>query len=418
MDCVPCCLPTAYPLYQTLMPKVTKRLVEGTKPAARDILKWDSELRGFGVRVKPSGIRSYLVQYRNHHGRSRRLTIGRHGRLTAEEARAEARKLLADVARGCDPAEDRKALRTALTMSEFAERYMTEYAEGKKKPGTLETDRINLRCHILPALGNLPVASITKSDVVRLHQSMKDTPGAANRTIQLVSHMLNVAEKWGQRPDGSNPCRHVEKFKERKRERYLSASELLCLGEVLAEAERTRTELPGAIAAIWLLIFTGCRRSEILTLRWEHVDFEKECLRLPDSKTGARTIHLNAPALEILSVVEHQDGNPYVIVGGKPGAHLVNLRKPWQRIRKQADLEDVRLHDLRHSFASVAVGLGESLHMTGKLLGHSQAQTTQRYAHLADDPVKAATERVGAAISGMMAGKTSEVVPIKGQSRT
>jgi integrase len=229
-----------------------------------------------------------------------------------------------------------------------------------------------------------------------------------------------VAEKWGQRPDGSNPCRHVEKFKERKRERYLSASELLRLGDVLAEAERTRTELPGAIAAIRLLIFTGCRRGEILTLRWEHVDFEKECLRLPDSKTGARTIHLNAPALEILSVVEHQDGNPYVIVGGKPGAHLVNLRKPWQRIRAQAELEDVRLHDLRHSFASVAVGLGESLHMTGKLLGHSQAQTTQRYAHLADDPVKAATKRVGAAISGMMAGKTGEVVPIsdrKGSGR-
>ena len=420
MVCVPCCLPTAYPLYTILMPKITKRLVEGIKPADRDVLQWDGELRGFGVRVKPSGVRSYLVQYRNQHGRSRRLTLGTHGHLTAEEARAEARRLLADVARGCDPAEDRKALRKALTVSEFAERYMTEYAAGKKKPGTLETDRINLRCHILPALGNLPVASITKSDVVRLHQSMKDTPGAANRTIQLVSHMLNVAEKWGQRPDGSNPCRHVEKFKERKRERYLSASELLRLGEVLAEAERTRTELAGAIAAIRLLIFTGCRRGEILTLRWEHVDFEKECLRLPDSKTGARIIHLNAPALEILSVAERQDGNPYVIVGGKPGAHLVNLKKPWQRIRAQAELDDVRLHDLRHSFASVAVGLGESLHMTGKLLGHSQAQTTQRYAHLADDPVKAANERVGAAIAGMMSGKASTVIPIsdrKGSGR-
>ena len=400
-----------------LMPKITKRSVESIPITDRDVLRWDTELRGFGVRVKPSGIRSYLVQYRNQHGRSRRLTIGTHGRLTAEEARAEARKLLADGARGCDPAEDRKALRTALTMVEFSERYMTEYAEGKKKPGTLETDRSNLRCHILPALGNLPVASVTKSDVIRLHQSMKDKPGAANRTIQLVSHMLNVAEKWGQRPDGSNPCRHVEKFKERKRERYLSATELLRLGEVLAEAERTRTELPGAIAAIRLLIFTGCRRGEILTLRWEYVNFENECLRLPDSKTGARVVHLNAPALEFLSTIERRDDNPHVIAGGKPGAHLVNLKKPWQRIRKQAGLEDVRLHDIRHSFASVAVGLGESLYMTGKLLGHSQAQTTQRYAHLADDPVKAATERVGAAIAGMMAGKSGKVVPIKGRTR-
>ncbi len=402
------------------MPKITKRLVESIQPAAHDILEWDSELRGFGVRAKPSGVRSYLIQYRNQHGRSRRLTIGTHGRLTAEEARSEARRLLADVARGRDPAADRKSLRNAPTLAEFAERYMTEYAPGKKKPGTLGTDRTNLRCHILPALGTLPVASITKTDVVRLHQSMRETPGAANRTIQLVSHMLNVAEKWGVRPDGSNPCRHVEKYKGRKRERYLSAAELARLGDVLAAAEYTKTELPGSIAAIRLLIFTGCRRGEILTLRWEHVDFENACLRLPDSKTGARIIHLNAPALEILSVAERQDGNPYVIVGGKPGAHLVNLKKPWQRIRAQAELDDVRLHDLRHSFASVAVGLGESLHMTGKLLGHSQAQTTQRYAHLADDPVEAANERVGAAIAGMMSGKASTVIPIsdrKGSGR-
>ena len=395
------------------MPKITKRLVESIQPAAHDILEWDSELRGFGVRAKPSGVRSYLIQYRNQHGRSRRLTIGTHGRLTAEEARSEARRLLADVARGGDPAADRKSLRNAPTLAEFAERYMTEYAPGKKKPGTLGTDRTNLRCHILPVLGTLPVASITKTDVVRLHQSMRETPGAANRTIQLVSHMLNVAEKWGVRPDGSNPCRHVEKYKGRKRERYLSAAELARLGDVLAAAEYTKTELPGSIAAIRLLIFTGCRRGEILTLRWEHVDFENACLRLPDSKTGARIIHLNAPALEILSVVERQNDNPYVIVGGKPGAHLVNLKKPWQRIRKRAEIEDVRLHDLRHSFASVAVGLGESLHMTGKLLGHSQAQTTQRYAHLADDPVKAATERIGATIAGMMGGPTGEVVRLK-----
>jgi integrase len=386
------------------MPKITKKRVDSIKPSGRDIFEWDEELRGFGVRVKPSGVRSYLIQYRNRHGRSRRFTIGAHGRLTAEEARTEARKLLSDVARGGDPVDDRKALRNAPTMAEFAEHYITNYALGKKKPSTLETDRINLRCHILPALGSLPVASITKADVVRLYQSMKDTPGAANRTIQLVSHMLNVAEKWGIRPDGSNPCRHVEKFKEKKRERYLSAAELARLGDVLVEAERTKTELPSAIAAIRLLIFTGCRRGEILTLRWQHVDIENACLRLVDSKTGARTVHLNAPALELLSVLERQDGNPFVIVGAKPGTHLVNLKKPWQRTRKKAVIEDVRLHDLRHSFASVAVGLGEGLPMIGKLLGHTQVQTTHRYAHLATDPVKAAAERVGAALAGMMKG--------------
>ncbi len=394
------------------MPKITKRRVEAIKPSDRDIFEWDDELRGFAIRVKPSGVRSYVVQYRNQHGRSRRLTIGTHGRLTAEQARAEAQQLLSLVARGGDPAEDRKAFREAPTMAEFAERYMTDYAPYKKKPGTLETDRINLRCHVLPALGSLTMAAITKTDVTHLHQSMKSTPGAANRTIQLVSHMMNVAEKWGLRPDGSNPCRHVEKFKEKKRERYLSASELASLGDVLKEAERTKTELPSAIAAIRLLIFTGCRRGEILTLRWEHVDFENACLRLPDSKTGARVIHLNAPALEILNTIARQDGNPHVIVGAKPGTHLVNLKKPWHRIREAAGIEDVRLHDLRHSFASVAVGLGEGLPIVGKLLGHTQPQTTQRYAHLAADPVRTATERIGAAISGMMQGKGAKVVDI------
>jgi len=391
------------------MPKLTKARVEAIKPQQKDALEWDEELRGFGVRVKPSGVRSYLIQYRNKHGRSRRYTIGQHGRLTTEQARQEAQQLLADVARGGDPAEEKRSLRNACTVSEFAERYL-EYASTRKKPGTIETDRINLRCHIIPALGRLPLAAVAKSDIVRLHQSMKDRRGAANRTLQLISHMLNVAEKWGLRPDGTNPCRHVEKYRERKRERYLSAQELSRLGEVLAEADRMRTELPGALAAIRLLIFTGCRRGEILTLRWDHVDFENQCLRLPDSKTGAKTVHLNAAALAVLSKLERQPGNPFVVVGARPGSHLVNLKKPWYRIRRAADIEDVRLHDLRHSFASVAVGLGEPLPIIGKLLGHTQVQTTHRYAHLADDPVRAANERVGDAIANMMMGKSAKII--------
>jgi integrase len=236
--------------------------------------------------------------------------------------------------------------------------------------------------------------------------------GAANRVLALLSKMMNLAEKWGLRPDGSNPRRHVEKFEETKRERYLTGDELARLGDVLTETEQASTELPSVIAAVRLLVLTGCRLSEILTLQWQFVDLQAACLRLPESKTGAKIVHLNAPALEVLAGIEPQNENRWVIVGAKAGSHLINLEKPWRRIRARARLDDVRLHDLRHSFASVAVGLGEGLPMFGKLFGHTQTQTTARYAHLASDPVKAATERVGAALAGMMTGKRGAVVPL------
>ncbi len=398
------------------MAKITKKRVESIKPGDRDVFEWDDELRGFGVRIKPSGVRSYIIQYRNRFGRSRRLTVGKHGRLTAEEARKEARLLLSEVERGGDPAADRAIVRNAPTVAEFAARYMTEYAPGKKKPSSIETDRINLRCHILPAFGNLTVAAITRADVVRLHQGMKDTPGAANRTLALISHMLNVAEKWGLRPDGANPCRHVEKYKPGKRERYLSSAELARIGRVLAEAERTGTERPNAVAAIRLLILTGCRRSEILTLRWEHVDFENRRLRLPESKTGAKIIHLNAPTLEVLNGLNPKPSG-WVIPGAKEGTHLVNLTKPWHRMRERAKLEGVRLHDLRHSFASVGVSGGLSLPVIGALLGHSQADTTARYAHLAADPLQQATNMIGERIAAAMKGKSADVVELPGLKR-
>ena len=398
------------------MAKITKKRVESIKPSDRDVLEWDDELRGFGVRIKPSGVRSYIIQYRNRFGRSRRLTIGTHGRLTAVEARKEARLLLSEVDRGGDPAADRVNARHALKFAEFAERYMTDYVPGKKKPSTLETDRINLQRHILPALGTLPVAAITRADVVRLHQEMKNTPGAANRTLDLLSHMLNVAENWGLRPDGTNPCRHVERYKPVKRERYLSSDELARLGHALTEAESTGTERRDAVAAMRLLILTGCRRSEILTLRWEHVDFESGCLRLPGSKTGAKIIHLNAPALEVLNGLTPKPSG-WVITGAKEGAHLVNLKKPWYRIRKKAGLDDVRLHDLRHSFASVGVSGGLSLPIIGALLGHSQPATTARYAHLAADPLKQATDMIGERIAAAMKGKSADVVELPGLKR-
>lgn len=395
------------------MTKITKRAVEAVQAGAKDVFVWDSELRGFGLRVKPTGARSYVVQYRNEHGRSKRVTIGSHGRLAPEEARRQALRILADVSKGLDPAGDRAEARKAPTVADLVARYLDEHLPERGKARSIGESRRLAERHILPALGRRKVADVSRTDVSKLHHDLRATPTQANRVHSLLRRLLNLAEKWGMRLDGTNPCRHVERYGETKRERYLSADELARLGEVLAASERDATERPAVVAAVRLLILTGCRLSEILTLQWAHVDFAGRCLRLPDSKTGSRIVHLNAPALEVLSGIA-RDGSPWIIVGAKPGCHLVNLEKPWRRIRLKAGIADVRLHDLRHSFASVAVGLGEGLPMIGKLLGHTQTQTTARYAHLAADPLKAANERVGHALSGMMTGVIlAEVVQLK-----
>ena len=394
--------------------KLTKRLVESIKPGATDIFVWDSELRGFGVRVKPSGRRSYLVQYRTSGNVSRRMTIGVHGVFTAETARTRARELLHAARSGADPATERDKVRTAPSVADFAERYMAEHATVKKKPRSVRSDETLLRLHILPALGTKKVAAISRADVTTLHHNMRDRPGAANRVIALLSKMMNLAEKWGMRPDGTNPCRHVERYPERRMERFLDNDELARLGTVLTEAQRTQTELPSVIAAIRLLLFTGCRSGEILSLQWEHVDFERGCLRLPDSKTGNKIVYLSAPALEVLSGIEHQDGSSWVIVGALSGKPLVNLRKPWHRIRAKAGLDGLRIHDLRHSFASVGAAGGLSLPIIGALLGHTQAATTQRYAHLAADPLKQAADLIGRRIATALTGAAdANVTPLR-----
>lgn len=419
------------------MAKITKRLVDALYAKDRDVFVWDSELRGFGVRAKPSGVKSYVVQYRNQQGRSRRITIGSHGRLAPTEARIEARKTLADVDRGGDPAQDRAALRTAPSMRELCERYLLEHASEHKKQRSIETDASNIRNHILPLVGHIKVADVTRVDIDRLKRAVKDGRTAkdekiaprkriivkggsfaANRCLALLSKMFNLAEAWGLRPDGSNPVRHIKKYPEEPRERFLKSDEIKRLGDVLSNAEQTHTESRSVIAAIRLLAFTGCRVSEILNLQWDWVDFDRACLRLPDSKSGKKTVPLSAPALEVLARIEHVDRSPFVLHGAT-GGQLINLQKPWRRIRKAARLEDVRLHDLRHSFASIAAGLGEGLHMIGKMLGHNQPQTTHRYAHLAIDPVRAATERVGSSIAAAMSGSGAQILPIQkaGQSQ-
>ena len=392
--------------------KLTNRSVAAIKPAASDVFIWDDVLPGFGLRVKASGRKSYIVQYRPVGNVSRRLTIGPHGVFTPEAARKQARDLLQAARKGADPAFQRKTTRDGLTVADLAERYMKAHAATKKKPSSAKTDASNLRNHVLPAHGRRKIADINRADISKLHHDMRDTPGAANRVLALLSKMFGLAEKWGLRPDNSNPCRHVDRYPERKMERFLSADELARLGQALTEAERTRTEKNSVIAAVRLLVFTGARLGEILGLRWEYVDTERACLRLPDSKSGPKTIHLNAPALEVLAGIERESGSPWVIAGREPGNPLVNLRKPWHRIRARAGLDGLRLHDLRHSFASVGVSGGLSLPIIGALLGHSQPATTQRYAHLAADPLKQASDLIGRRIAAAMKGEAAELVEL------
>jgi integrase len=384
------------------MPKLTKRVIDSTKPASdHDVFRWDAELRGFGLRVKPTGVKSYILQYRTVTGISRRVTIGQHGRLTADEARTQAKVQLGRVARGDDPAAEKASARDGISFSVFAERYLTDHAATKKKPSSVRMDRINLQKHILPNLARKRLGTLARADVVRLHQSMRDRPGAANRCLALLSKMMNLAERWGERPDGSNPCRHVEKYRENKRDRFLSAVELARLGAACQRCEQDGTIGPSFLALVRLLIFTGARLSEIQKAQWDWVDFESGVLRLPDSKTGAKTIMLPAPALEVLARQVRVDGNPYVITG-EDNRYLVNVWKQWAILREVAELKNIRLHDLRHSFASVGAAGGMPLNLIGGLLGHRQTQTTSRYAHLANDPLKAAANQIAGTIAATM----------------
>ncbi len=377
------------------MPTLTKRAIDAILPSEHEVFVWDNLLPGFGLRVKPSGARTYIVQYRNAHGRTRRLALGRHGPVTPDQARRLARQALGQIATGADPAADRKAKRRLVTVAEFAERYLAEHARVKKKPSSVRTDELTLRLYILPRLGSLPLEAVARADVARLHHELRDKPTSGNRVVSLLSKMMNLAELWGLRPDHSNPTRHVRHYPENKRRRFLSGEELARLGQTLEQGEQlTLAERP-ALDAIKLLLLTGARCGEILTLRWEHVDRERWVLRLPDSKTGAKEIPLGRAAQQILRRIERTT-SPWVIPGRDPRAALVNLNKAWRRIRKHAEIEDVRLHDLRRTAASAGASVGLSLETIGQILGHTQAATTKRYAFLFDDARREAAERMSA----------------------
>lgn len=386
--------------------KLTKREVEAARPGSDDYILWDTDLKGFGCKVTPLGRKSYFVFYRNKAGEQRRPSIGVHGVLTAEQARDKATEILREASLGGDPSAENRARKEQSTFAQFAEEYLLRHATPRKKPRSVEEDRRNLNRHILPRLGSRKLGEIGRANIVKLHHDMSDTPGAANRCIALLSKMFNLAELWGYRPDHSNPCRHVEKYKERKIERYLSLPELERLGKTLREAQKLKTEPRTALDAIRLLLFTGCRRDEVLSLKWDYVDLDARCLRLPDSKTGAKAVYLNDAAVEVLESIKKFPDNPYVFPGVKPGQHWINISKPWLRLRVKAKIPDVRIHDLRHSFASIGASAGLGLPIIGALLGHKEVSTTQRYAHLDADPLRAANNAIGVAIQKALKGRS------------
>ncbi|MDE0651844.1 MAG: site-specific integrase [Gammaproteobacteria bacterium] len=390
------------PSYRTL----SKRTVDRLSVDDKDTVFWDRELPGYGVRVYPSGRKVYVVQTRVA-GKSRRITVGRHGDIAPDRARKEAARIIARIKDGLPPVEPEPE--APPKVADLAERYQREHVAMHCKPNTVKHYGLMLKKHIVPRLGGLNsvrLGQIGRERVAALHYSLHETPTMANKVVDMLSRLFNMAELWGIAPEGGNPCRFVRKYAEPPRERFLSEEEFRRLGQVLGEVEAEGKVHPSAVAAFRLLMLTGCRKSEILTLRWEDVDLEAGELRLRDAKTGARAVAISPSARRVLKGLPRVPGNPWVIAGTKPGRHFRNLNSAWLVIRSRAELKDVRIHDLRHSFASRALALGESLPMIGKLLGHRKVQTTARYAHLARDSVKASAARVAESLRADLAGGT------------
>ena len=393
------------------IPRITKRSVDAVKAGGTDTVYWDGELTGFGLRVRRSGRKSYVVQTRIA-GKLCWFTIGPHGPLNPDQARARALEILACAKKGIDPRDADARREAEPSMADLGRRFLEEYVPVHCKPSTREEYSRSVRLFVDPVIGELRVPEVQRKDIAALHHGLRDKPYQANRTLGVLSKMFSLAEVWGWRPDGSNPCRHVKRYKEHKRERFLSPEETERLGQVLRDVEE---EMPSAVAAFRLLLLTGCRMSEIRDLRWEYV--KDDCIELPDAKTGGRVVPLGPEARAVLSAIPRDEDNPWVIAGRLPGSHLTDLQRPWRRIRKQAGLEGVRIHDLRHSFASRALALGESLTMIGKLLGHTQVQTTARYAHLARDSIQTAAARITGSIGGNLLGEREDDIAQPAHSR-
>ena len=377
--------------------RISKRAVEALPVGDRDVAYWDHELPGFGIRVYASGRMIYVVQCRGPAG-IRRVSLGEHGDLTADQARRRARAAIARIKRGEDPIPGREQA-AAPTVADLAQRYMEAHAAVNCNAHTRKSYRSALDNHILPALGSKPVTEVRRSDAEALHYALRDTPRQANRVLMVLSKMFSLGEDWGLAQAGGNPCRFVVRYREGMRKRFLTEDEYRRVGQALCELESESPMRARAAAALRLLMLTGCRLTEILTLRWDDIDRKTGEIRLRDAKTGARMVVLTPAALRVLTEMRPILRSPWVFTGAARDTHLASLSKPWLRVRARAGIGDVRIHDLRHSYASRALALGEGLTMIGRLLGHTDVGSTARYAHLARDAERVAVARVGGSIA-------------------
>ncbi|MFN0262258.1 tyrosine-type recombinase/integrase [Tepidamorphus sp. 3E244] len=409
------------------MPSLSKRVVDAEKADGKRRIVWDSAMPGFGLLVLPSGTKSFVLQYRNSHGRSRRMTLGRYGTMTVDQARKRARELLVDVSKDQDPVALKAKQRTAPKVDDLLDKYLTDHVERHNAPSTQAAVRDIVDRIIRPKIGKLRADAVTRSDIAKLHSGMAGTPRQANFVLSVISKAFNCAEAWGMRAEFTNPVRGIKRYKENHRDRFLNDQELARVGAVLNEAEKlglpwaikaseaTRKHLPKdaksrrtpvdpfVLAAIRLLLFTGARLSEVLSLEWRHVDLDARTLSLPARKGGGRALHpMNEATADILAGLLRFEGSPFVLPRVRdPQRHLAKevVENAWQRIRHHAQVPDVRLHDLRHTVGTFAARSGGNAFLIGHLLRHANISMTSRYVNRDMDPIRALSDELGERIA-------------------
>jgi integrase len=448
---------TAKPMTAVEKRRLTKRFIDSVKPDQKkgDHVIWDTDLKGYGLRVKPSGAKSYVIWYRTKAGDLRKMGIAQVGALTPDEARSEAGRHLADAVKGGDPAKDRSDARHDRTVEEVCNVYLADgpAANPTKKASSWATDASNIRRHIIPLLGKRRIRTITRDDILEFQADVtkgksaidirrkklgagetggdkvvysdqikprgraivEGGPGTARRATSVFCTLLKFAA--AKKLISESPARGISLNRPGRVDRHLSPEELAKLGEALQRAEATGTNAT-AIAALRTLLLTGARKNEILSLQWAQLDLSRGRAYLPDSKTGQKVLVLPAPAVELLSQLTREKERPWVFPAARGKGHLVGLRPILGAVAADAGLKRLRVHDLRHGFASAAVSDGASLYLVGKVLGHVQARTTERYAHLADDPIRAVAESTSRKIASALKGDTSGNVVKIGKERT
>lgn len=391
--------------------KLTKKAIDRMRyegdGQSRDV-RWDDQLPGFGVRIYPAGRKAFVLSYRSK-GRKRFITLGAYGVLTLDQARDKARSLLGDVIEGKDPLQERQKEARGQKVKDLCAAYLERHAKPHKK--SWKTDESRITNYILPAWKEIKINAITKADVAALHHKVgRKTPVEANRVHALISIMFELSRQWGFVDEGHiNPCRDIKLFKEKKRDRWVRPDELPELAKAIDKEKNIYVR-----AVFWAYLLTGARKQELLRAKRTDIDTTRKELKLEDPKAGtAQYIQLNEPAFALLAELPVIDGNPYIFPGRKAGHPLVNIDRTWRRVRKEAKLEDVWLHDLRRTVGSWLANTGKSLHLIGQVLRHSKPETTQIYARLAEDSTREALEAHGKQIMGIAGkGPVAEVVEL------